>query len=129
MEKDNNILEKMNKEPGFSVPENYFENFASNLMESLPENQFEQEGPKMPTMWQRVRPIFYMAAMFIGITLMLKIFISTDKTTSDNKETVSLNEPAESSIDDVTIEDYIYSTSVNDFAVYEYLYDQYADAE
>lgn len=129
MEKDNDILKRVGKDPGFQVPEDYFDHFASDLMERLPEMPFEQEGPKQVTLWQKIRPVLYMAAMFAGISLMLKIFIPSE-TAPHGKDITALSEASDSvNNDDITLEDYIYCTSVNDYAVYEYLYDQYAAAE
>ena len=66
MKEEDNILKKVGTENAFRVPEGYFENFTSELMNRLPEKEklaFEQ---KEPTMWERVKPWAYMAAMFVG---------------------------------------------------------------
>jgi hypothetical protein len=69
---DSDILSKLGKDAGFKVPENYFENFASKMADSLPERK---PAPviKLST-WQRIRPYVYMAAMFAGIWCMMKVF-------------------------------------------------------
>ena len=69
---DSKILEKLGKNPGFKVPENYFNDFNAKLVESLPEVKITEE--EKPTLWVRVRPIIYMAAMFAGVWLMMNIF-------------------------------------------------------
>jgi len=69
---DSKILEKLGKDPGFKVPENFFEDFNSKLMDSLPEVKITEE--EKPTLWVRVRPLIYMAAMFAGVWLMMNIF-------------------------------------------------------
>ena len=66
------ILDKLGKDPGFKVPENYFADFNSKLIESLPEVKITEEVK--PSMWLKVRPFVYMAAMFAGIWLMMNIF-------------------------------------------------------
>ena len=46
---DSKILEKLGKDPGFKVPDNYFNDFNSKLMESLPEVKITEEVK--PTLW------------------------------------------------------------------------------
>lgn len=69
---ESKILDKLGKNPGFKVPENYFNDFNTKLLESLPEVKITEEVK--PTMWVRVRPFIYMAAMFAGVWLMMNIF-------------------------------------------------------
>lgn len=69
---ESKILDKLGKNPGFKVPENYFNDFNAKLLESLPEVKITKEVK--PTMWVRVRPFIYMAAMFAGVWLMMNIF-------------------------------------------------------
>ena len=76
---ESKILDKLGKNPGFKVPENYFNDFNAKLLESLPEVKITEEVK--PTMWVRVRPFIYMAAMFAGVWLMMNIF-STPPTSS-----------------------------------------------
>ncbi len=66
------ILSKIGKDAGFSVPDGYFDTFAEKLAKELPEPVLTPITPV--TKWQRVRPFVYMAAMFVGIWLMMKIF-------------------------------------------------------
>ncbi len=64
---------------GMKVPDGYFEDFAARMAVALPERP-ELENPEAaaraerPTLWRRVRPYVYMAAMFAGIWLMLQMF-------------------------------------------------------
>lgn len=81
---DSKILDKLGKDPGFTVPENYFENFASGLMDSLPEVKISEE--EKPTFWVRIRPFVYMAAMFAGIWLMMNIFTVGKKSSADMRQ-------------------------------------------
>ncbi len=81
---DSKILEKLGKDPGFKVPENYFNDFNAKLMESLPEVKITEEVN--PTLWVRVRPFIYMAAMFAGVWLMMNIFsIGKSSATGEQK--------------------------------------------
>lgn len=49
----------------FKVPENYFETLNEEIMSRLPEKEFVAAPPV--TMWEKVKPWVYLAAMFIGI--------------------------------------------------------------
>lgn len=73
MKQEEEILNKYGKDSGMRVPEEYFRNLESCIMESLPPYV---SGPKEVelTRWQRVRPYVYLAAMFCGIWLMMKLF-------------------------------------------------------
>ena len=81
---DSKILDKLGKDPGFTVPENYFANFASGLMDSLPEVKISEE--EKPTLWVRIRPFVYMAAMFAGIWRMMNIFTVGKKSSADMRK-------------------------------------------
>lgn len=76
MKKGEDILNKINRNDGMTVPEGFFEDFAAKMEAMLPERP-EAEQPRRiehRTTWQRVRPYVYMAAMFAGIWCMLKMF-------------------------------------------------------
>lgn len=77
MNKENDILARCGRRDGMTVPEGYFEDFARRMSSTLPANP-EAEEPRelgVPrSLWQRVRPFVYMAAMFGGIWCMLKVF-------------------------------------------------------
>ena len=81
---DSKILNKIGKEPGFTVPENYFANFNANLMDSLPEVEITEE--EKPTLWVRLRPFVYMAAMFAGIWVMMNIFTIGQKSSANSQQ-------------------------------------------
>ena len=67
------LQDKIGRDPGFRVPDGYFEDFTIKTMESLPPYP-EQPKPVRLTAWQRVKPYVYMAAMFAGVWLMLQLF-------------------------------------------------------
>ena len=74
MGKEENILRKVGTKNPFRVPEHYFENFTQELMSKLPEQEPIQPMPEL-TLWQRVKPWVYMAAMFCGIMLSVRVFV------------------------------------------------------
>lgn len=71
-----NILEKIGRKDGMTVPDGYFADFASKMAASLPalEPQQTKPFPTKRSTWFKVRPYVYMAAMFAGIWLMLQLF-------------------------------------------------------
>jgi hypothetical protein len=56
----------------FRVPDGYFESLNSRIQERL--NEVEVETLPVVSLWVRLKPWVYMAAMFAGIFLMFKIF-------------------------------------------------------
>jgi hypothetical protein len=65
--------ELKNKNP-FKVPDGYFNHLTAQIMSQLPEKTDEEA--KIVSLWERTKPWLYMAAMFIGIAFMMKIFVS-----------------------------------------------------
>lgn len=80
MKQNSDILEKVRRNDGMTVPEGYFADFSRQMAASLPERpEIEQPAAAFAeaarrTLWQRVRPYAYMAAMFAGIWMMLQLF-------------------------------------------------------
>ena len=57
----------------YNIPEGYFKSFQNRMMESLPEYPEAPAKPQL-SVWHRVRPYVYLAAMFAGIWCMMQIF-------------------------------------------------------
>ena len=77
MKTENDILSKLGNDSGMKVPEGYFADFASRMAKELPTQDFENEqSPKVlpRSRWQQMRPYIYLAAMFMGIWCMMKMF-------------------------------------------------------
>lgn len=73
MKQTDEILNKINRDSGMTVPDGYFADFAARMERKLPERQpVELEAPR--TVWQKLRPYVYMAAMFMGVWCMLQMF-------------------------------------------------------
>ncbi|MDE5794344.1 MAG: hypothetical protein K2I08_06460 [Muribaculaceae bacterium] len=88
MKTEHNILEKVDRKTGYTVPDNYFDSVRSKILENLPE--YQEKKPGKISMWRKVQPYIYMAAMFAGIWCMMKMFHMM--TTTD----LSLDNPPES---------------------------------
>jgi len=111
------ILNELGKEPGFKVPQDYFADFNRRMAESLPDVEITPvDAP--PTMWQRVRPYVYLAAMFAGVWCLMQVFtMFTGKTNTS----ITINEIAESmSNDSQNADDFIMSGNVSDYDILNY---------
>ena len=123
MKQNSDILDKIGRDPGFKVPDGYFENFAKQMAEKLPEKEFKEE-PK-PTLWLRVRPFVYMAAMFAGVWLMMQIF--SDMKNASHQ--VFTQEIADALGDDKFVDDYMMLGEISDFDLLNEMYDEGVDAD
>ena len=89
MNREDKLREKFGTDPGFRVPENFFEDFYKEMGESLPPLEAAPRQPDL-SLWQRMKPYVYLAAMFMGIWLTMKVF----HTVSSN-QSLSLDNPPE----------------------------------
>ena len=112
---DSTILNKYGKDPGFKVPENYFADFNQRMTEMLPDIEITPVDVK-PTMWQRIKPLAYMAAMFAGVWCMMQVF--SHFTSSDMGGVHAVAEKMVS--DKSNIDDFIMSGSVSDYDILDY---------
>ena len=112
---DSTLLNKYGKNPGFKVPENYFDDFNKRMAEMLPDVEITPVDVK-PTLWQRVRPLVYMAAMFAGVWCMMQVF--TNFTASDNLN--SVRAVAEKLQDDKSNVDEFIMSGVSEYDILSY---------
>ena len=73
MRNDDKLYEKIGRDTGMKVPDGYFDDFVKQMMQKLPEYPERPVAHKL-TVWQRVKPYVYLAAMFAGIWCMMKMF-------------------------------------------------------
>ncbi len=125
MKEETNILNKIGKEPGFKVPQGYFDNFKKEMMSKLPEKEIKAE-PKTTT-WLRLRPFVYMAAMFAGVWMMMQIF--SDMKQANNKKLGFNPEIANAMSDDKFVDDLMMVGDFNEFDILNELYDEGIDAD
>jgi hypothetical protein len=123
MNQENNILDRIGKREGMTVPEGFFENFAKEMAQKLPYRPEAEERQVMPhrTVWQRVRPYVYMAAMFAGIWCMLKMFTMMSPSNAD----LSIEKNGaltEALSDENFVYDYI-ENDINEREIFEEMFD------
>lgn len=73
-----NILEQLKDKEPFKVPEGYFDDLTNNIMQNLPEKEVEETEPVSVTMWDRLRPLLYLAAVFVGLGFFFKTVMPKD---------------------------------------------------
>lgn len=92
-------------ESGFKVPESYFENFSSTMMEKLTNENIERETKIVSIFRKRKRVLLSCAAV---LTISLMIPIAYQSTTKKNKD-----------LDAVTIENYLAEEGhLNQYEIY-----------
>jgi len=104
MNKNKHIsLEEIGKELPFSVPENYFDQFASKLEEQI--------GLKHTPDRKIMKPWMYMAAMFVGVLMMGQVFytIYQNNTTrnAENYESYVLSQVDETAMLDYYVDEQV----------------------
>jgi len=113
---DSTLLTKYGKNPGFKVPDNYFEDFNKKMADMLPDVEITPIDIK-PTLWQRVKPLAYLAAMFAGVWCMMSVF-SHFSTTSNLNSVRAVADKLQDDNDNV--DDFIMSGSVSDYDIINY---------
>lgn len=123
MDKNSDILAKINKDSGMTTPEGYFADFAKRMEQSLPNKEPQQEKIMPRSRWQQVRPYVYLAAMFTGIWCMLKMF--TMMSPSENGLSIDNNPSLISALNDALfIEDFYSEENINSYDLLEEMYDE-----
>ncbi len=123
MDENKNILDKINRKSGMTVPDNYFADFAEKMMQNLPEKQ-EPIIAKPPTLWQRVRTYVYLAAMFAGIWCMVKMVNLIGSSTPGTPASFVQSEQilAQAIEDESFISDYCYE-EIDEYSLLESMYE------
>jgi hypothetical protein len=88
------IMEHLGKHNPFQVPEGYFESFADQLMEKLPEQQPAQEE-KRPALLRKLRPVLLAAAcVCIAIFSITLYFLQNRQETTEQAVVAAAAKPA-----------------------------------
>lgn len=111
------LLDRCGKKNAFKVPEGYFEDFAGRMMDRLPEKM--PVGEETVSLWMRVKPWIYMAAMFCGIMLMVRMFVGEKESAAESDfPYINLTELPDEYIDPI-----VNQTMMDDYTLYQYLTD------
>ncbi len=120
MKEEDNILRKAGTENPFRVPEGYFEHLAPKIMDNLPERQQPLVERHVTTRWERIKPWVYMAAMFVGAALIIRVASSSPSDSSQPEEALAMDE-AESEMQYINMA--MENTMMDDYSLYVYLAD------
>ena len=115
MKNENNILTEIGNKNPFTVPQNYFENFAATMEQKI---SAEKKETKIIPLYSKLKPFYYIAAavvlaFFVGDYLTMKTSIGT--MVADTTETVAVPEQSDvllAYIDEHTLVEY-YLTNEN----------------
>lgn len=77
MQKDIDSLKGRNP---FNVPEGYFEGLEDRIMEQLPELPPLEEESEEISLFDRIKPVLYLAAVFVGLGFFFKIIAPEEET-------------------------------------------------
>ena len=117
MKEEDTLMKKIGKDNSFKIPENYFENLIPQVMESLPEKENPRLQMQEVTTWTKIKPFVYMAAMFIGAFLIIKV-ARTDF--QKNRTDVAMQADTEQ-ISDEMIDVAMDRAMLDDYSLYVYL--------
>lgn len=120
MKEEDNLLKKIGKENVFKVPEGYFENFTSEVMNRLPEKEKISQQEETVGTWTKIKPLLYMAAMFVGAALIIRVASSDHKPMTEPPVT---SETDTEVVSDQMIDFALEGAMMDDYSLYVYLND------
>ena len=115
MNREELLKKKYGAEGGWKVPEGYFDAVRKEVEAKLPPYPEAEKAADM-SVWQRIKPYVYLAAMFAGIWCMMKVFHNV----SGGSELSLDNPPAQiaQAMTEVSASDLYYmDSSVSDFEI------------
>lgn len=122
MKEEDNILRKVGTGNSFKAPEGYFENLTSEVMNKLPEREKPaSDTGREPTTWEIVKPWTYMAAMFIGAALIIRVASGNHQPAIDEVAATEVTDSG--NISDQYINAALDGSMMDDYSLYVYLSD------
>ena len=121
MKEEDTLLKKLGKENSFKVPDSYFENLTSEVMNKLPEKEKVVFKEETVSTWTRLKPLLYMAAMFVGAALIIRVASTDHKPVTVDE--VAVTEVDTEAISDEMIDVALDRAMLDDYSLYVYLSD------
>lgn len=126
MKREDELIKKVGTENHFTVPENYFEKFNADIMDKLPEREFKAEVYNTDiSLWTRIKPIVYMAAMFAGIALMFRMFNSMVSESTEEENNIKLVNAQTVKTEEEQMDNYynymLETSMMDDYSMFQYL--------
>ena len=122
MKEEDILLKKLGKGNSFKVPDGYFENLASEVMNKLPEKEKVVFKEEPVSTWTRLKPLLYMAAMFVGAALIIRV-ASTDHKPVTADDVAVTEVDTEVVVSDEMIDVAVDRAMLDDYSLYVYLSD------
>jgi negative regulator of sigma E activity len=132
MKEEQEIIKKCGKGTPFRVPEGYFDDFAKKLMAHLPVEdstmmESESAEPRI-TPWQHIKPWIYMAAMFVGMIICVRVVLGVqpENNATDNIGNITALDFDLSDFEQMSDEDLasvVEYTMMDNYTLYQYLSD------
>ena len=126
MKEEDILLKKLGKENSFKVPDGYFENLTSEVMNKLPEKEKVAFKEEHVSTWTRLKPLFYMAAMFIGAALIIRVASSNHQPATVDDQ-LTANDAGTEVVSDEYIDVALDRSMLDDYSLYVYLSDATAE--
>ncbi len=118
MREEETIRKFTRNENPFNVPAGYFDQLTGQVMTRLPEKKTPAPLTKTPTKWERIKPWAYMAAMFVGAAVIIRVASFNH---SDNLPQVVVNEMDTENLSDEYIWNVVNESMMDDYSLYVYL--------
>ena len=116
MKDDKELMARCGRKTPFKVPEGYFEHFHEQLMESLPEPEIMPVATTNVTLLARIKPWFYMAAMFISTIFVIQGLMYVQEKHFPNNDIAAIEDIYTDEVDH-----FMSSSLYNEYALYSYL--------
>lgn len=130
MKFEDRLKDKIGREPGFRVPDGYFDSLADEVSAKLPEREVSEPAPL--SRWHRVRPYIYLAAMFAGIWCMMKMFHLMSQPANldlENPPALVAQAISDSHSDPLNLDSYAFTPGESEYEVEQEVVDSYSGIE
>ncbi|MCW1735713.1 hypothetical protein [Anaerorudis cellulosivorans] len=117
-------LEDINKTDPFKVPDHYFEQFNKEIMKRLPPIKTPEFQP-VP-LREKVRPWIYMAAMFVGLFIIIQ-FLTKNAGNQSTRSSATYDSGMQSAT--IPSDKYWSTVEISEEEFYQYLEDQLSEDE
>ena len=111
----NKDLENIKRKEPFYVPENYFNTLSDQIMSNLPEKEIPDTTPVV-SLWQKAKPLVYLAAMFIGAALIIRFLMPSKNNYTELASGLDIE-----SVSDQFIQETIDGAMFDDYLMHVYL--------
>ncbi len=116
MNTDSELKAQFGTKPPYKVPEGYFEQFHEQLMSRLPEATPEAAPEAKITLMTRIKPLLYLAAMFVGIVFLMQGIAYVQHSQTARSEQMALEE-----LYDDAADHFMSSSLYDEYVLYSYL--------